>query len=76
MLAVVINVPRDSKVKIKFVTGTDPITGAPIIKTKTLSNIKSTATDQDIYDTVNALIPLQKYPVDEIVLIKEAQLTE
>ena len=75
-MATVITVPRDSSLQFRLVIGTNPETGAPIINSKTFGNIKSAALDQDVYDTANALIGLQKYTVDEIRLGKESQLTE
>jgi len=75
-MADVISVPRDSSLQFRLVVGTNPLTGAPIISTKTFGNIKSAALDQDIYDSAGALIGLQKYTVDEIRLGKESQLTE
>ena len=75
-MADVITVPRDSSLQFRLVVGTNPGTGAPIINSKTFGNIKSAALDQDVYDTANALVGLQKYTVDEIRLGKESQLTE
>ncbi len=75
-MAVVVVVPRDSSLKLRMVTGTNPDTGAPIIESKTFNKIKSTATEQDVYDVANALVSLQKYPVDEIRFEKESQLTQ
>jgi len=75
-MAVVVVVPRDSSLQLRLVAGTNPLTGAPIIDSKTFNEIKSTAIEQDIYDVANALVGLQKYPVDEIRAQKESQLTE
>jgi len=75
-MADVITVPRDSSLQLRLVVGTNPESGAPIINSKSFGNIKSAALDQDVYDTANALIGLQKYTVDEIRLGKESQLTE
>ena len=75
-MATVITVPRDSTLQFRLVVGTNPVTGAPIINSKTFANIKSTALDQDAYDTATALSGLQKYTVDEIRLERESQLTE
>ena len=75
-MATVITVPRDSALQFRLVVGTNPLSGAPIINSKSFGNIKSAALDQDFYDTANALIGLQKYTVDEIRLGKESQLTE
>ena len=75
-MATVITVPRDSSLQFRLVVGTNPDTGAPIVNSKTFTRIKSTALDQDVYDTASALVDLQKYPVDEIRLEQESQLTE
>ena len=75
-MATVITVPRDSSLQLRLVVGTNPSTGAPIINSESFGNIKSTAIEQDAYDTANALIGLQKYTVDEIRYAEEAQLTE
>jgi len=75
-MVVVVTVPRDSSLQFRLVVGTNPETGAPIVNSKTFTKIKSAALDQDAYDVANALIGLQKYPVDEIRLEKESQLTE
>jgi len=75
-MAVVVTVPRDSSLQFRLVVGVNPDTGAPIINSKTFTKIKSAALDQDAYDTANALVGLQKYPLDEIRLEKESQLTE
>jgi len=75
-MATVITVPRDSSLQFRLVVGTNPDTGAPIINSKSFGNIKSTAIDQDVYDTATALVGMQKYTVDEIRLGQESQLTE
>jgi len=75
-MATVIAVPRDSALQFRLVVGTNPLTGAPIINSKSFTRIKSAALDQDVYDTATALVGLQKYTVDEIRLGQESQLTE
>ena len=75
-MAVVLTVPRDSSLQLRLVVGTNPETGAPIVNSKTLNKIKSTAIEQDTYDVATALVGLQKYPLSEIRLEKESQLTE
>ena len=75
-MATVITVPRDSSLQFRLVVGTNPLTGAPIINSKSFARIKSAALDQDIYDVATALVGLQKYTVDEIRLGQESQLTE
>jgi len=75
-MAAVITIPRDSSLQFRLVVGTNPITLAPIINSKTFANIKSVALDQDVYDTATGLVGLQKYTVDEIRFGKESQFTE
>ena len=75
-MAVVVTVPRDSALQFRLVVGSNPVTGAPIIRGKTFNKIKSAASDQDTYDVATALVGLQKYPLDEIRFEKESQLTE
>ncbi|GAI17706.1 unnamed protein product [marine sediment metagenome] len=75
-MAVVVTVPRDSALQFRLVVGSNPETGAPIVNSKTFNKIKSTAIEQDAYDIANALIGLQKYPLNEIRFEKESQLTE
>ena len=75
-MATVITIPRDSALQFRLLVGVNPVSGAPIINSKTFANIKSAALDQDTYDVATALSGLQKYTVDEIRLEKESQLTE
>ncbi|MDO9555176.1 MAG: DUF1659 domain-containing protein [Atribacterota bacterium] len=75
-MAIVVTVPRDSALQLRLVVGSNPETGAPIINSKTFNKIKSAAIDQNAYDVATALVGLQKYPLNEIRLEKESQLTE
>lgn len=75
-MAIVITVPGDSKLTFKLVVGTNPVSGAPILKSKTFSKVKAAALDQDVYDVGTALMALQKYTVDEMILTKSWLLTE
>jgi len=75
-MAIVVTVPRDSALQFRLVVGSNPETGAPIVNSKTFNRIKSTAIEQDAYDVANALVGLQKYPLNEIRFEKEFQLTE
>jgi len=75
-MAIVVTVPRDSSLQFRLVVGTNPETGAPIVNSKTFTKVKAAALDQDVYDVATALTGLQKYPLNEIRLEKESQLTE
>ncbi|HZK11606.1 MAG TPA: DUF1659 domain-containing protein, partial [Atribacterota bacterium] len=46
-MAVVITVPRDASLQFRLVVGVNPVSGAPIINSKSFANIKSAALDQD-----------------------------
>ncbi len=67
-------VPYNSRLSLVFQTGTDPNTGAPILKTKSYSNVKSAATDDDVFDVANAIAGLQKYVLYEIQRTDKAKL--
>ncbi len=69
-------VPYNSRLSLIFQTGTDPGTGAPILKTKSYTNVKSDASDDDVYSVANDLAGLQKYTLHEIQRTDRAKLTE
>lgn len=71
----VVVVPYEAVMQLRLVTGTDPDSGAPIIKTKSFSKVKNSAVEQDIFDVANELVGLQKYGLDEIRLRKTSQLS-
>lgn len=72
----VIVIPYDSSLQLRFITGTDPVTSEPIIKSKTFNKVKNDASNQNVFDVANQLISLQKYSVDEIRRINTSQLTD
>jgi hypothetical protein len=55
-----------SALSLKYKEGVDQ-TGKDIIKAKKFSNVKTDAEDSKIYSVANALSPLMKYPVLDIV---------
>jgi len=71
----VVVVPYDSVLQLRLVTGTDPESGSPIIKTKSFNKVKDSAVEQDIFDVANELVSLQNYSLDEIRLRQTSQLT-
>lgn len=71
----VLVVPYDSVLQLRLVTGTDPETSAPIIRTKSFNKVKDTADEQDVFDVANQLVNLQNYSLDEIRLNQSSQLT-
>lgn len=66
-------VPELSSVKIKFNKGTD-LSGDVVYKTKTLSSIKSTATDDDIGEIVSGLVDLQQHTLEKITRVDNTEL--
>lgn len=50
--------------------------GNPVFRTKSLSNVKPGASDQNLFDVAAALADLQEYPLNDIARIDSAQLTE
>ena len=50
------------------------LTGKDIIKAKKYSNVKVSAIAQEIYDTAQALAPLMKYPINEILRSDDSTL--
>ncbi|MFL0247208.1 MULTISPECIES: DUF1659 domain-containing protein [Clostridium] len=60
------NTLAQSAVTIRYKNGIDS-TGKDIIKTKKFSNVKVTATDQNVYDTAAALAGLMEYELNDIL---------
>ena len=69
----VIVTPNVSKIQIKLDQGTD-LNGDRIIKTKTLSSIKATATDDDIAAVANGLVNLQQHTLEKLTRVDNAEL--
>ena len=70
-----ISTPNASSVKIKFDQGTD-LNGERIIKTKTYSNIKSGASNDDIMAVVNAISGLQQHTLSGVNRVDNSSLSE
>ena len=71
----VISTPNATSVKIKHDTDED-VNGDRIIKTKTLTNIKSTASNDDIMAVVNAIVDLQKHTLSATNRVDNSSLSE
>jgi hypothetical protein len=65
--------PLNTRVQIQFDLGTDG-DGKKLTASKSISNIKPEATDQDIFDVVSELASLQSYPVNYIRKVAQADL--
>ena len=71
----VIPTPNATSVKVKFDHGAD-VNGDRILKTKTLTNIKSSASDDDIMAVVNAIVGLQKHTLSATNRVDNSSLSE
>lgn len=64
-----------SNVVVKYQAGETPA-GAPLIRQKSLNDVKADATDQDIYDVAAALFSLSIHPVVQTILRKNFELID
>lgn len=71
----VIVTPNNSQVKIKLDHGVD-VNQKRIVKTKTLTSIKSTTTSEDIMAVVNGLVALQKHTLTATNRIDNSSISE
>ena len=69
----VVQVKEPSLVKIKLNTGTD-LNSQVVYRTKTLSSIKATATNEDIEAVVTGLVNLQQHTLEKITRVDNAEL--
>lgn len=67
--------PVTSNIRLSLVTGLNE-QGAPILRQTNLSNVKSDALDQDMYDVAQALVNLQEYDLHKIQRIDTAELED
>lgn len=72
---VIISNPNASSVKIKFDHGPD-LEGNNVYKTKTLSGVKSDATNEDIMAVVKSISGLQKHNLNATNRIDNSSLSE
>ena len=71
----VISNPLGSRLQLRVITGQDD-KGNPIYRTRSYSNVKPAASDDDLYSVGNALVDLQKHELDFIRRIDESILIE
>ena len=60
--------------RLKFDLGKDDLTGNTKVKSKTFSNVKYNASNEDVYEVASAIESLQEYPVLEIAKIDNTTL--
>ena len=63
----VIAAKNPSSLRVKLDAGLNDSTGKTIVKSRTYSNLKHDANNQDVYDVAQALMTLQDYPVIEVL---------
>ncbi|MFA4885982.1 MAG: DUF1659 domain-containing protein [Desulfotomaculaceae bacterium] len=68
-------VPANSVLRLELQTGVNS-SGNPVYRNKNLTNAKSAASDQDLFDVATALAGLQGYPLSGISRVDGAQLVE
>ncbi len=72
MAVTILNNPAG--LRLKFDLGKDELTGKTKVKSKTFSNVKYNASNEDVYEVATALEALQEYPVLEIAKIDNTTL--
>ncbi|WP_257349185.1 DUF1659 domain-containing protein [Pseudalkalibacillus decolorationis] len=58
-------VMNDTRLSVTFDAGID-LEGKPVFKRKSFNNVKSSATHDQLYNMIQALSPLQQYPVTQV----------
>jgi len=66
--------PTGSTVRLEL--HVDTVDGNPVFRKRSFTNVKPTASDQDVYDVAVALGSLQEYPVNDVGRIDSASLIE
>ena len=72
MSVIVLNNPAG--LRLKFDLGKDELTGNTKVKSKTFSNVKYNASNEDVYEVAISIESLQEYPVLEIAKIDNTTL--
>ncbi len=68
-------IPAGTVLRMQLQTGLDG-EGNPVYRTKSLSNVKTDALDQDIFDVAQALAQLQEYTLTAVLRMDSAVLEE
>jgi len=71
-----VNNPMPTKLQIKQVKGTDPVSGKTLYTSETLSNIRVAATDENLRLTAMEIAALLDLPIDSIVRTDAGTLIE
>ena len=68
-------VPISTILRLELQTGVDE-DGNPVFRNKSFGNDKPGASDQDLYDVAVSLAALQEFPLNNVLRIDNAHLTE
>lgn len=71
----VTKVPGTSVLKLVLDTG-EVSNGNPVLRTRSINGIKSTAADQDLFDVAEALSGLQQYTLNAVRRVDNSALIE
>ena len=69
------SIPLSSAMVVSFQTGISP-TGVPVIRKKTLANVRFDASEQDVYDVAHALFSLTEHPAMKVILQQNLELVD
>lgn len=64
-----------SVLKLELQTGVDQ-KGNPVYRNKSFSNVKPTASDENLFDVAESLAALQDYPLNNILRVDNAHIVE
>ena len=68
--------PFSTKLQLKLVKGTDPVSGKTLYTNETISNIRTAATDENLRLSAMEIAALLELPIDSIVRTDAGTLVE
>ena len=71
-----VNNPMPTKLQLKLVKGTDPVSGKTLYTNETISNIRVAATDENLRLSAMEIAALLELPIDSIVRTDAGTLVE
>ncbi|MDD4239590.1 MAG: DUF1659 domain-containing protein [Desulfotomaculaceae bacterium] len=71
----VTKVPGNSALKLVLHVG-DSTAGSPILRNKSLTNLKAAAANQDVFDVATSLGNLQDYQLNGIIRVDNASIIQ
>jgi len=71
----IVGIPLSSTLVVVYQTGLTPA-GGPITRQKSLSDVRSDAAEQAVYDAAHALFGLAQYPVIDVLYRKNFELVD